>query len=60
MKHSVLPDEELKVLRELSGTMQVASKCGLGQTSSVAFMSILDHFGEEIARRATQTEAARS
>ena len=47
-------------LRELSGTMQVAAKCGLGQTSSVAFMSILEHFGDEIMSRPAQAETARS
>jgi len=46
-------------LRELSATMQVASKCGLGQTSSNAFMSILEHFGEEIMSRPAQAETAR-
>ena len=38
-------------LKGLANTMQVASKCGLGQTSSVAFMSILEHFGDEIHGR---------
>jgi [NiFe] hydrogenase diaphorase moiety large subunit len=40
--------------------MQVASKCGLGQTSSNAFMSILEHFGEEIMSRPAQAETART
>ncbi len=40
-----------KTSRALANTMQVASKCGLGQTSSVAFMSILEHFGDEIHAR---------
>jgi hypothetical protein len=31
--------------------MQVASKCGLGQTSSSAFVSIVRNFGEEIMGR---------
>ncbi len=35
-------------LRALGNTMQVAAKCGLGQSSSVAFLSILEHFGGEI------------
>ncbi len=41
-------------LRELLGlceTMQVASKCGLGQSSPNAFMSILKHFRDEIMGR---------
>ncbi|MCE5254598.1 MAG: NAD(P)H-dependent oxidoreductase subunit E [Actinomycetia bacterium] len=41
----------LEELKGLANTMQVASKCGLGQTSSVAFMSILEHFGDEIHAR---------
>jgi [NiFe] hydrogenase diaphorase moiety large subunit len=43
--------EYLDDLKGLANTMQVASKCGLGQTSSVAFMSILEHFGDEIHAR---------
>ncbi len=35
-------------LKELGHTMQVASKCGLGQSSPNAFISILDNFKEEI------------
>jgi [NiFe] hydrogenase diaphorase moiety large subunit len=38
----------LNDLKALANTMQVAAKCGLGQTSSVAFLSILEHFGDEI------------
>ncbi len=52
--------EYVAELRELSGTMQVASKCGLGQTSSNAFMSILEHFGDEIMSSHPQAETARS
>ena len=37
--------------RASANTMQVASKCGLGQTSSVALLSILEHFGDEILGR---------
>jgi [NiFe] hydrogenase diaphorase moiety large subunit len=44
--------DELKALGE---TMQLASKCGLGQSSPNAFLSILEHFKDEIlARPATQ------
>jgi len=43
--------EYLDDLRGLANSMQVASKCGLGQTSSVAFLSILEHFGDEINDR---------
>jgi [NiFe] hydrogenase diaphorase moiety large subunit len=41
----------LNELLALSETMQVASKCGLGQTSSSAFVSIVRNFGEEIMGR---------
>ncbi|MDP4197083.1 MAG: NADH-ubiquinone oxidoreductase-F iron-sulfur binding region domain-containing protein, partial [Bacteroidota bacterium] len=35
-------------LKDLGRTMQVASKCGLGQSSPNAFISILENFKEEI------------
>ena len=35
-------------LRDLGKTMQVASKCGLGQSSPNAFISILDNFKDEV------------
>jgi len=44
-------------LRELIGlgeTMQLASKCGLGQSSPNAFLSIVEHFRHEIMGRAPQ------
>ena len=44
-------DEYLDELLGLANTMQVASKCGLGQASSVALLSILEHFGDEIHAR---------
>ncbi len=44
-------DEYLVELKALANTMQVASKCGLGQASSVALLSILEHFGDEIHAR---------
>ena len=42
-------------LRALCNTMQVASKCGLGQTSSVAFTSIIESFGDEIMGHAKRS-----
>jgi len=60
LKEGTCSAEYIAELRELSGTMQVAAKCGLGQTSSNAFMSILEHFGDEIMRRPAQAETARS
>jgi [NiFe] hydrogenase diaphorase moiety large subunit len=41
----------LKELQALGATMQVASKCGLGQSSPTAFLSIVDHFRDEIMGR---------
>ncbi|NOX19437.1 MAG: iron hydrogenase [Chlorobi bacterium] len=38
----------LEKLKELAGTMQVASKCGLGQSSPNPFLSILENFKDEI------------
>ena len=42
--------DELKALGE---TMQLSSKCGLGQSSPTAFLSIVEHFRDEILGRAT-------
>jgi [NiFe] hydrogenase diaphorase moiety large subunit len=52
LKTGECPPEFLAAVKALGGTMQVASKCGLGQTSSSAFLSILEGFGDEIANRA--------
>jgi [NiFe] hydrogenase diaphorase moiety large subunit len=38
----------LKELVELGKSMQVASKCGLGQSSPNPFISIMTHFQDEI------------
>lgn len=35
-------------LKDLCKTMQLASKCGLGQSSPNSFLSILENFKEEI------------
>ena len=35
-------------LRKLAQTMKIASKCGLGQSVANPFISIVDHFREEI------------
>ena len=42
----------LRELMALGETMQLASKCGLGQSSPNAFVSILKHFKDEIMGRA--------
>lgn len=44
----------MKYLRELCAlgeTMQIASKCGLGQSAANAFLSIVKHFKDEIMGR---------
>lgn len=41
----------LKELISLGKTMQIASKCGLGQSSPNAFLSIVQHFKHEIMGR---------
>lgn len=41
----------LNELCALGETMQLASKCGLGQSSPNAFLSIVEHFREEIMGR---------
>ncbi|MCE5305448.1 MAG: NADH-ubiquinone oxidoreductase-F iron-sulfur binding region domain-containing protein [Chloroherpetonaceae bacterium] len=38
----------LRELISLGETMQVASKCGLGQSSPNSFITIMKHFGDEI------------
>ncbi len=38
----------INTLKELGRTMQVASKCGLGQSSPNSFISILENFKDEI------------
>ena len=40
--------EYLRELISLGETMQIASKCGLGQSSPNSFISIISHFGDEI------------
>jgi len=41
----------LQELKALGETMQLASKCGLGQSSPNAFLSIVEHFKDEILAR---------
>ncbi len=43
----------LNELRSLGETMQLASKCGLGQSAPNAFLSVVEHFQEEILGRTT-------
>lgn len=43
--------EYINKLKELGVTMQVASKCGLGQSSPNSFISIIDNFKDEILNK---------
>lgn len=43
--------EYINKLKELGATMQVASKCGLGQSSPNSFISILENFKDEILNK---------
>jgi len=43
--------EHLADLKGLGATMQVASKCGLGQTSPSAFLTIVDGFADDVTTR---------
>jgi [NiFe] hydrogenase diaphorase moiety large subunit len=44
----------LRQLCELGKTMQISSKCGLGQSSPNAFLSIIENFRSEILGRSAQ------
>lgn len=46
--------DRLEDLCALGETMQLASKCGLGQSSPNAFLSIVKHFKSEILGRASE------
>ncbi len=52
LKQGSCPPEFLADVKALGETMKVASKCGLGQTSPSAFLSILEGFEDEISNRA--------
>jgi [NiFe] hydrogenase diaphorase moiety large subunit len=51
LKEGHCPMAYLKELLSLSETMALASKCGLGQTSPSAFVSIVENFSDEIMGR---------
>ncbi len=51
MRADGLDKETEHTLRQLATTMQTASKCGLGQSSPRAFLSILDNFAGELPAR---------
>jgi len=51
LKKGTCSIEYLNEIKSLCETMQLASKCGLGQSSPNAFLSILEHFEHEIFGR---------
>lgn len=51
LKEGRLSVKELNDLENLGRSMQKGSKCGLGQTSANAFLSIVEHFSDEILGR---------
>ena len=51
MRKDGLDEDTEHTLRQLATTMQAASKCGLGQMSPRAFLSILDNFAGELPTR---------
>jgi len=55
LKRGECSEEYLKDLMSLCGTMQVASKCGLGQSSPNVFLSILTQQMSAIVNRAPAT-----
>lgn len=50
---------QLRVLCQLGETMQLASKCGLGQSAPNAFISIVKHFKDELMGRMAPAMAGR-
>ncbi|MCX7831140.1 MAG: hypothetical protein N2445_08835 [Acidobacteria bacterium] len=56
LKEGELNPSMLKELISLGKTMQLASKCGLGQSAPNAFVSIVENFEEEILGRANEKE----
>lgn len=51
IEHGTCSVNYLNELIDLGKSMQVASKCGLGQSSPNPFISIMQHFGDEILSR---------
>jgi len=51
LKNGTCSMDYLNEIKSLCETMQLASKCGLGQSSPNAFLSIIEHFEHEIFGR---------
>lgn len=48
LEHGEYDMNYINKLKELGKTMQISSKCGLGQSSPNPFLTILENFKEEI------------
>jgi [NiFe] hydrogenase diaphorase moiety large subunit len=55
LKRGECSSSYLNELVKLGGTVQLASKCGLGQSSPTAFLSIVKNFKNELLGRVPQT-----
>jgi [NiFe] hydrogenase diaphorase moiety large subunit len=51
LKDGACSDKHLADLKALAATMQVAAKCGLGQSSPNAFLSIVAGFADDVTTR---------
>jgi [NiFe] hydrogenase diaphorase moiety large subunit len=51
LKNGECSAAHLADLKALGATMQVAAKCGLGQTSPSAFLSIVGAFADDVTNR---------
>jgi len=51
LKQGTCSAAHLADLKALGATMQVAAKCGLGQTSPSAFLSIVGAFADDVTTR---------
>jgi len=57
LEHGECSMAYLRELKGLGKTMQLASKCGLGQSAPNAFLTIVQHFHDEILGRAATAGA---
>ncbi|MBU4335978.1 MAG: dehydrogenase, partial [Actinobacteria bacterium] len=48
-------EAHLDDLVRLGGTMRIASKCGLGQSSANVFCSLVEHFRDDLLGRVDVT-----
>ncbi len=55
LKDGACSEKRLLDLTALGGTMQIASKCGLGQSAPNVFLSIVKHYQSEILERDAAT-----